>query len=364
MQDIAGSVNPGATVTTKTNGGYSSLTLALKAASAGTAPTPALRIVGVYHTRYVINGVTGTATYPLQFPTMGNLQCIALSDPKSTVGVSAMSGAFSGTWTTYTPDAGCPTMAYVTNSTPSGDEMLAYTVNNPTSSSYNQGILYDVIHAGQFDTSAFLPSGAAFGPGNSGNAPSITPGVSAGIVIDVTELDIGPPDSLVSPAGLFMSTNYTNETDTSFMDNGDCHGVYVYSSNATQNWSYHDTAATAGYNAVAISFTAAPIITAQPTNQYASPGGSVSFSVTATASGGSVTYQWYRNGSLITGATSATYTFTPNYPADYAATWHCMLTDSNGNRNSSLVQVIWRLEIFGNGRRLSRMMARRITFPN
>ena len=39
---------------------------------------------------------------------------------------------------------------------------------------------------------------------------------------------------------------------------------------------------------------AGPTITAQPTNQYAAVGGTATFSVSATASAGSLTYQWYK----------------------------------------------------------------------
>ena len=84
-----------------------------------------------------------------------------------------------------------------------------------------------------------------------------------------------------------------------------------------------------------------PTISAQPTSQYAHPGDSVTFSVTASSSGGSLTYQWYKNGSSVGGATSSSYTVTPNYPADYGALWYCAVTDNNGTLNSNSVAVLW-----------------------
>src|ERR1041384_2863856 len=53
-----------------------------------------------------------------------------------------------------------------------------------------------------------------------------------------------------------------------------------------------------------------PIITAQPSSQGADNGDNVSFSVVASGSG-QLTYQWFQNGVLIPGATTATL-FLPN----------------------------------------------------
>jgi hypothetical protein len=50
----------------------------------------------------------------------------------------------------------------------------------------------------------------------------------------------------------------------------------------------------------------APSITVQPSNQTVTAGATATFSVTATGSG--LTYQWRRNGSNISGATSSSYT--------------------------------------------------------
>src|ERR1051325_11575562 len=50
-----------------------------------------------------------------------------------------------------------------------------------------------------------------------------------------------------------------------------------------------------------------PVITSQPQSQNVPLLGLVSFSVTA-SSGTTMTYQWYKNGAAIAGATSSTYT--------------------------------------------------------
>lgn len=70
--------------------------------------------------------------------------------------------------------------------------------------------------------------------------------------------------------------------------------------------------------AVTWTFTAtvnAPLITSAPRGRTVAPGGSVTFDVTAEGSG-SLTYQWYRNGAAITGATGASLTLSNLSVAD------------------------------------------------
>ena len=90
-----------------------------------------------------------------------------------------------------------------------------------------------------------------------------------------------------------------------------------------------------------------PNITAQPTSQYAKIGSaqSVTFSVTATASGGSLSYQWYKNGSSVGGATSSTYSPTVNYPQDAGNSWYCIVTDSNGSIQTNSVTPIFQIPL-------------------
>jgi len=67
-------------------------------------------------------------------------------------------------------------------------------------------------------------------------------------------------------------------------------------------------------NAATLTVNPATAITTQPANQSASAGQSVTFSVTA--SGASLTYQWRKNGSAISGATGSSYTIASVAAAD------------------------------------------------
>lgn len=83
----------------------------------------------------------------------------------------------------------------------------------------------------------------------------------------------------------------------------------------------------------------APIISAQPEDQYVTLGQYATFSITATASdGGSLSYQWQSNASGsfadITGATSSTYTVAGSY-ANNRTAFRCVLNDSAASTTSS-----------------------------
>lgn len=348
VQATHGATNPAARVTDYQNAGWASITLALKSASAGTAPSAGTRVFGLQHFKPVGTGGTGLIDYPWQFPRVGNTFIVGTSDPSDQIQVFAINGPINGPWTKVTSTTGEPTMLYKTSGIATDNEVMILTLWDQATHNYVQGCMYDIVYGGQYDTSANVSNGSFTIPGNTLDSPAITPGVSSGIVVNVVGLATGPPDSLVTPGGVFVSVYYTGESDASSMDNGDCHGFYVYSSNATQHWVYHDAGSgTSGdANGVAVSISSGPQITSQPTNQYAYPGRSVTFSVTASASSGSLSYQWYKNGNSIGSATSSTYTFTPNIQTGVADTYYVKVTDSNSFTYSATVEVIFYLPMF------------------
>lgn len=68
-------------------------------------------------------------------------------------------------------------------------------------------------------------------------------------------------------------------------------------------------------------------ISTQPSSQTVTAGGSVTFSVAATGGTSPYTYQWYKNGTAISGATAASYAFT-TASSDTGATFYVKVTDS------------------------------------
>lgn len=76
-----------------------------------------------------------------------------------------------------------------------------------------------------------------------------------------------------------------------------------------------------------------PVVTTQLGSQTIAVGQSVTFSVTATGTG-TLTYQWFKNGTPISQATSASYTIPATSSGD-AGTYWVVVTDSFGNTTSS-----------------------------
>ncbi|MFT3870206.1 MAG: immunoglobulin domain-containing protein [Nibricoccus sp.] len=78
----------------------------------------------------------------------------------------------------------------------------------------------------------------------------------------------------------------------------------------------------------------APAITAQPTPLTVAQGGSALFSVTAT--GSSLSYQWYKGGTALSGGTSSSFTIGATSLSD-AGNYYVMVSNSAGTVTSSVV---------------------------
>lgn len=74
-----------------------------------------------------------------------------------------------------------------------------------------------------------------------------------------------------------------------------------------------------------------PTITSQPGDQSVTAPATATFSVTATSSGGSLSYQWKHTAGTIGGATSSSYTTGATSGADNGDHYWCTVTDSNGS---------------------------------
>lgn len=84
----------------------------------------------------------------------------------------------------------------------------------------------------------------------------------------------------------------------------------------------------------ASSIFAQPTITQQPTNQTVAVGQTAFFSLAA-SSANPISYQWYKNSVLITGATSNSYTTAAASLADNGAVFYCIVSDLDGSVQSN-----------------------------
>src|SRR6201997_5349938 len=116
------------------------------------------------------------------------------------------------------------------------------------------------------------------------------------------------------------SSTYTTPATTS-SDNGAPFTVVVSNSAG----SVTSTAATLTVNAAAV----APAITTQPVNQMVTAGQTATFTVTATGTA-PLSYQWRKNGTAISGATSQSYTTATTTSADNGALFTVVVTNSVG----------------------------------
>src|ERR1700680_1508468 len=80
--------------------------------------------------------------------------------------------------------------------------------------------------------------------------------------------------------------------------------------------------------------TTALAITTQPESQSVTAGQTATFSVVATGTG-TLTYQWKKGGTAISGATAASYTTPPTTSSDNGAQFSVVVTDSSGNLTSN-----------------------------
>ena len=98
------------------------------------------------------------------------------------------------------------------------------------------------------------------------------------------------------------------------------------------------TVAASGAGTAAAAPATAPTISSQPSNQTVTAGQTATFAVTASGSG-TLSYQWQKNGTAISGATSASYTTPATTSADNGAKFVVVVSNSAGNVTSGAARL-------------------------
>ena len=80
-------------------------------------------------------------------------------------------------------------------------------------------------------------------------------------------------------------------------------------------------------------FAQTPVITKEPENKYAIEGQTATFFIQA--AGDSILYQWYKNDTLIVGATDSIYTTPATVFSDNLSKFNCIVTNSYGTDTSA-----------------------------
>lgn len=238
VQATNGAVNPGFNFTQSSGTNFVVASVALKAASAGTAPGSAIRVKRLMHLS-VVNPVSGNNV--LMFPADGNLLVASMAAGNNLNSVNSVTDSQSQSYTNP-GTAGNSQVFYHQNAASGNNLTLTVNLNGAGQPQFSIH-LWDVVGA---QASSFLNTagfnGAAPGTGNVVNdLPTITPNAAPGLVIVQTGFGTGPTNSLASgaPAGaLFDQVYYTGMTDQDRMDNADAFGHVNYSTTAVQHWNW------------------------------------------------------------------------------------------------------------------------------
>jgi len=154
-----------------------------------------------------------------------------------------------------------------------------------------------------------------------GKSGGFTGVVFNNIQIDGTGVDATTASTLAAPHGGAAFFAYTSNGTVTFNDVS-----YVNVENVPP------LIVPAGFTLI-VNTTAAPVITAQPQSKSVVQGGSVQFAVVATGTP-TPTYQWYFNGSAISGATAATLSLS-GVQSTNAGNYTVVITNSAGSVTSA-----------------------------
>ncbi len=248
IQSSAGSVNPTMTVTSA-SGSMNSVAIALKAATAGTAPAPGIRVVHVYHGFWL-----GTPAV-LQFPSTGNLLVFTTSFGTGNSNISSISSTPSNAWTKVTlpPVAATdPQFLYAANAATS--PALTFAISD--SAKFIQFVIYDVTgaSASPYDTVG-KATGTNTNNANVVNAPAISP-TGPGLIIASLPMGHGPPVGCLTTGCYFDGVTYPGEADGSTFESSDGY-AHLYNSAAGSvsfNWQAASVELPSGWWALAVAF--------------------------------------------------------------------------------------------------------------
>lgn len=149
---------------------------------------------------------------------------------------------------------------------------------------------------------------------------SATSGVTYTVLRNGTAIANGLTGTTYSDTGLTASTTYSYAIEAA-----NAAGTSSASNAAVTTTSASSGAATA------------PVITAAPISQTATIGRTATFSVVA--GGGSLAYQWFKNGAAIAGATSASYTTPGTTYSDNASAFTVTVSNAAGSATSSAAML-------------------------
>jgi hypothetical protein len=261
VQGAQAAINPGISVTTNGADTYNAVSVALKAAAAGTAPAPAgIRIVRQNISS--LNVFTGLTTWDVQFPCVGNL--LVLTTPQASVmPTTSITDSRGNAWVKYAPDNEDPQIWYVASAKPDPNLKITFHMSSSPSGAQS-ALMYDIVGAdpNPLDATAEKLNAAVSGI-HLVDSPVITPGSANGLTIAAVTLGQGPISQLdtgAPAAAIFDYVYYTGELDTDLMDNADGRAHLYNTDLSVEHWNWLLAGPTSAnnYASAAVHFKAAP----------------------------------------------------------------------------------------------------------
>ena len=238
VQATAAAINPSMTLTGSFSGDtWNGVAVALKAATAGTAPAATgIRIISVVHE----TNQAPPTTWVAQFPSQGNLIVVRTNGDFNLTSITDSNN------NTYVRSVISPQIWHADSATTGIN--LKVTLHYSAVPGNRTMLLYDVTGAAASPEDGHLQNTDSTAPTTTNpydlnDSPIITPASANGLTIACLTMGIGPVSGLVTgaPAGaIYDFVYYTNDGDGDRMDSGDGAAHYYNTSDvAAEHWNWH-----------------------------------------------------------------------------------------------------------------------------
>ena len=246
IQTTSAAIHPSITSTGDSTDCFNSVSVALKIGTAGVSAPTSIHVAKIFHES--MSSVASPGTVKILIPTLGNLRVIGFGWPNGapdngaghvTAVASSDTCGGSSAFTEIQSSAGfSDEIWYQQNCSANSALTVTITFSGTETTSQYSFRVYDVENAA---ASSYAGDNAGSGIVSCGtslnNAPSITPTISSGLMIDVIQNGNGPITTISSPTGAQNDLVIINSgTDIDMMDNADFSGHDYFSSNAAQAW--------------------------------------------------------------------------------------------------------------------------------
>jgi hypothetical protein len=269
------SVNPSMTFSQATNDVFTSIAIAIKAGTSGSAPGTGISIVKSQMAFF--GGQAGNQ--PCSFPTVGNLVVVANDVAAGGEQINSIVDTNSNTYTAIPGiTTGCQ-LFHADNATTGN--ALVLTINLTNNSGNVLMALYDIAGAATspIDTAAAAANASTLTQAGSGatqhgftessttaaDLASITPSTAHGLLIDVGSIGTGPATACTTGTYDYVAATWNvGGGDQNGFLNGDLMAHFFNASAATENFTFTVVNNSSSISAVAVAFKAAPAAAATP----------------------------------------------------------------------------------------------------